>query len=80
MDIGLSWMPLTHDMGLIGMHIFLLANRAHMHQMTTELFVRRPVLWLQLAAEIRQRSCVLPSSAIATISRCWVNARWQNST
>jgi acyl-CoA synthetase (AMP-forming)/AMP-acid ligase II len=51
-DVGLSWMPLTHDMGLIGMHIFLLANRANMHQMTTELFVRRPVLWLQLAAEI----------------------------
>ncbi|HEV7432401.1 MAG TPA: non-ribosomal peptide synthetase [Steroidobacteraceae bacterium] len=52
-DVGLSWMPLTHDMGLIGMHIFLLANRANMHQMTTELFVRRPVLWLQLAAELR---------------------------
>ena len=50
-DVGLSWMPLTHDMGLIGMHIFLLASRANMHQMATELFVRRPVLWLQLAAE-----------------------------
>ena len=45
-DVGLSWMPLTHDMGLIGMHIFLLASRANMHQMATELFVRRPVLWL----------------------------------
>ena len=52
-DVGLSWMPLTHDMGLIGMHIFLLANRAHIHQMSTELFVRRPALWLQLAAEIQ---------------------------
>ncbi len=52
-DIGLSWMPLTHDMGLIGMHIFLLASRAHMHQMSTELFVRRPVLWLQLASEVQ---------------------------
>jgi len=51
-DVGLSWMPLTHDMGLIGMHIFLVANRIDMHQMTTELFVRRPVLWLQLAAEV----------------------------
>jgi len=49
-DVGLSWMPLTHDMGLIGMHIFLVANRIDMHQMATELFVRRPVLWLQLAA------------------------------
>ena len=52
-DVGLSWMPLTHDMGLIGMHIFLMGNRAHMHQMSTELFVRRPVLWLELASEIQ---------------------------
>ena len=52
-DVGLSWMPLTHDMGLIGMHIFLLAHRVNMHQMSTELFVRRPVLWLKLAAEIQ---------------------------
>jgi acyl-CoA synthetase (AMP-forming)/AMP-acid ligase II/aryl carrier-like protein len=51
-DVSLSWMPLTHDMGLIGFHIFLLANRINMHQMPTELFVRRPVLWLQLAARI----------------------------
>ncbi len=51
-DVGLSWMPLTHDMGLIGMHIFLVANRIDMHQMATELFVRRPVLWLQIASRV----------------------------
>jgi acyl-CoA synthetase (AMP-forming)/AMP-acid ligase II len=49
-DTSLSWMPLTHDMGLIGFHIFMLANGMQMHQMATELFVRRPVYWLQLAA------------------------------
>lgn len=51
-DISLSWMPLTHDMGLIGFHIFLLGNRINMHQMATELFVRRPVLWLQTASNV----------------------------
>ncbi|MGH8253567.1 MAG: non-ribosomal peptide synthetase [Steroidobacteraceae bacterium] len=51
-DIGVSWMPLTHDMGLIGFHIYLLGNRINMHQMATELFVRRPVLWLQTAANV----------------------------
>jgi acyl-CoA synthetase (AMP-forming)/AMP-acid ligase II len=52
-DVSLSWMPLTHDMGLIGFHIFLLANRVHIHHMATELFIRRPVLWLQLASRLR---------------------------
>jgi len=52
-DVSLSWMPLTHDMGLIGFHIFLIANRIDVHHMATELFVRRPLLWLQLASQIR---------------------------
>jgi acyl-CoA synthetase (AMP-forming)/AMP-acid ligase II/aryl carrier-like protein len=49
-DVSLSWMPLTHDMGLIGFHLFMLGNGMQIHQMATELFVRRPVYWLQLAA------------------------------
>jgi acyl-CoA synthetase (AMP-forming)/AMP-acid ligase II len=52
-DVSLSWMPLTHDMGLIGFHLIMLANRVQAHLMPTELFVRRPLLWLQLAARIR---------------------------
>ena len=52
-DVSLSWMPLTHDMGLIGFHLIMFANRIHTHLMPTELFVRRPLLWLQLAAHVR---------------------------
>jgi len=52
-DTSLSWMPLTHDMGLIGFHIMMFAARIHTHLMPTELFVRRPLLWLSLATKIR---------------------------
>lgn len=46
-DRSLSWMPLTHDMGLIGYHITpTLAGYDHFI-MSTELFIRRPSLWLQ---------------------------------
>jgi acyl-CoA synthetase (AMP-forming)/AMP-acid ligase II/acyl carrier protein len=52
-DVSLSWMPLTHDMGLIGFHVIMFANRVHAHLMPTELFIRRPLLWLTLASRVR---------------------------
>ncbi len=52
-DVSLSWMPLTHDMGLIGLYLMQFANRVHINLMPTELFVRRPLLWLQTAAKKR---------------------------
>ncbi len=52
-DIALSWMPLTHDMGLIGFYLILFAHRSHINLMPTDLFVRRPLLWLQLASKKR---------------------------
>jgi acyl-CoA synthetase (AMP-forming)/AMP-acid ligase II/acyl carrier protein len=52
-DVSVSWMPLTHDMGLIGFHIFMFANRLHQHLMPTDLFVRRPLLWLTFASQKR---------------------------
>jgi acyl-CoA synthetase (AMP-forming)/AMP-acid ligase II/acyl carrier protein len=58
-DVSISWMPLTHDMGLIGFHIFMFANRVHQHLMPTDLFVRRPLLWLSFAD--RKRATILCS-------------------
>ena len=58
-DVSLSWMPLTHDMGLIGLHIFMLTAGMHVLQMPTDLFVRRPLLWMQFAS--RKRATVLCS-------------------
>ncbi len=52
-DVTLSWMPLTHDMGLIGFYLMHFTARAHVNIMPTDLFVRRPLLWLQTAAKKR---------------------------
>lgn len=51
-DRSLSWMPLTHDMGLIGFHLMMFAERLHNYLMPTDLFVRRPMLWLSVASRI----------------------------
>jgi acyl-CoA synthetase (AMP-forming)/AMP-acid ligase II len=52
-DVSLSWMPLTHDMGLIGFYLIQFTNQVHINLMPTDLFVRRPVLWLQSASKKR---------------------------
>jgi len=51
-DVMLSWMPLSHDMGLIGFHLNILAAQASHGLMRTELFARRPLLWLELAGRM----------------------------
>lgn len=51
-DSALSWMPLTHDMGLIGYHLTFFATGLNHTIMDTSLFVRRPLLWLSKASEL----------------------------
>jgi acyl-CoA synthetase (AMP-forming)/AMP-acid ligase II/acyl carrier protein len=60
-DISLSWMPLTHDMGLIGFHLIMFYMRVHAHLMPTELFIRRPLLWLTFASRIRANILCSPN-------------------
>jgi len=52
-EVALSWMPLTHDMGLIGFHLTMLANGFEHSILRTDVFARRPLLWLQKVAEKR---------------------------
>ena len=52
-DSTLSWMPLSHDMGLIGFHLVPLFNDIDQVLMDTELFVRRPARWLETACRYR---------------------------
>lgn len=52
-DVALSWMPLTHDMGLIGLHLCMLTANIEHTIMDTRLFSRRPLLWLEEASRLR---------------------------
>lgn len=48
-DSALSWLPLTHDMGLIGFHLTPLVLGINQYLLPTSLFMRHPMLWLTKA-------------------------------
>lgn len=52
-DRSLAWMPYHHDMGLIGFHITMTANRIQQYNMTPFRFVKRPLLWLETLSKHR---------------------------
>jgi len=60
-DQSLSWMPLTHDMGLIGYHLSVLAVGMNHAIMDTNVFVRRPLLWMSKANELRATQLCSPN-------------------
>lgn len=60
-DQSLSWMPLTHDMGLIGYHLSVMAAGMNHALMDTSVFVRRPLLWMSKANELRATQLCSPN-------------------
>jgi acyl-CoA synthetase (AMP-forming)/AMP-acid ligase II/acyl carrier protein len=60
-DVSLSWMPLTHDMGLIGYHLSVMAAGMNHAVMDTSLFVRRPLLWMGKVNELRATQLCSPN-------------------
>lgn len=58
-DCFLSWMPLTHDMGIIGMHLVPSMLGALQYLMPTSVFIRRPTLWL---AKVDEHNITITSS------------------
>jgi len=60
-DQSLSWMPLTHDMGLIAYHLSVFAAGMNHAVMDTSVFVRRPLLWMIKAGELRATQLCSPN-------------------
>ena len=52
-DRALSWLPLYHDMGLVGFVLMPLIFQMSVDLMPTGAFVRRPLLWLELISRNR---------------------------
>jgi len=61
--VGLSWLPLYHDMGLIGGMITALYSGTRMYMMMPESFLMSPVSWLRNITHFRATVVVAPNFA-----------------
>ena len=66
---SVSWLPLYHDMGLIGSALTTLYARRPEVLMPAQAFVKDPARWLQLVSDIRATTIVAPNFAYALCTR-----------
>ena len=68
-DRGVSWLPLYHDMGLIGFAIAPLYALVQVMFLPTMAFIRRPSLWLEAIHRFRGTITFAPNFAFALATR-----------
>jgi acyl-CoA synthetase (AMP-forming)/AMP-acid ligase II len=81
-DVSCSWLPLSHDMGLIGMLLAAMASCApaigmrEMVMITPEAFMANPAIWLRTCSELQVNSTTAPNFAFELASR---TAKWSKN-
>lgn len=62
-DTVLSWLPLTHDMGLIGAHITAMYLGVNQYIIPTNVFMEKPILWFDKISEHKITVTLAPNFA-----------------
>jgi fatty-acyl-CoA synthase len=60
-DVGVSWLPLFHDMGLVGVLLCSLLYRFPIHVLSPAEFLLRPSRWLELLSQVKATITVGPN-------------------
>ncbi|MGH1559229.1 AMP-binding protein [Caulobacter segnis] len=60
-DRAISWLPLYHDMGLIGFLLAPLSCQMSVDPLPTGAFVRRPLLWIDLISRNKATTAYSPT-------------------
>jgi fatty-acyl-CoA synthase len=77
-DRGVSWLPLYHDMGLIGFVIAPLYALVQVMFLPTMAFIRRPSLWLDAIHRFRGTITFAPNFAYALATRAVTESQAKN--
>ena len=67
--VGVSWLPLAHDLGLIGNLLLFLYTGGELVLMTPLAFIGRPVRWFKAISRFRAWGTSAPNFALALCER-----------
>lgn len=70
-DRGTSWLPLYHDMGLIGFMLAPLMSQLSVDFIDPQDFTRRPISWLQLISDYKGTLSYSPTFGYELCVRRW---------
>src|SRR6185312_14521938 len=68
-DVMVSWLPLFHDMGMVGFLTIPMAAGIELVSVTPTDFLRRPLLWAELISRHRATVTAAPNFAYAVLAR-----------
>jgi acyl-CoA synthetase (AMP-forming)/AMP-acid ligase II len=68
-SVAVSWLPLHHDMGLIGGLLFPFYNGFVASMLAPQDFRARPLAWLEAMSSLKATICAAPPSAYAILLR-----------
>jgi fatty-acyl-CoA synthase len=68
-DLAITWLPLFHDMGLIGFVLGTLVHDLPSVLLPTESFARRPTMWMQAMHDYRGTITFAPNFAYALAAK-----------
>jgi acyl-CoA synthetase (AMP-forming)/AMP-acid ligase II len=68
-DITVNWMPLYHDMGLIGYHLAPMFGQYNQYLIEPIDFIKRPSLWLDIMDKVRCTTTGCPNFGQALLLR-----------
>jgi len=74
-DRAVSWLPLYHDMGLIGFFIAPMMAQLSVDYISPSDFARRPATWLKLISDNRGTLSYSPSFGYDLCARRWRNGQ-----
>ena len=68
-DVIVSWLPLSHDMGMIGFICFPMQVGLEAVVVTSDQFLRRPIVWAELISRHRATITAGPNFAYSILAR-----------